>query len=225
MKPVVFVDLDGTIAVSPISSVIKEAYGLIAASSKRSLEEVEALSWRIHIDLVKKAVPLAFDWDYIYARVSELLGIRVAFSIEKRFQELCGSSRLLDDAGEVLTKLRNLTKLTVLATNGLIKYQKCVIDSLGLDKYFDAAFTPDTRGCLKNRIEFYAVPGEHGNMIVVGDNYTFDVYYPKKFGLKAVHVLRSSRDPYVTWLGIDDTVRPDTVIKSLKHLPDVLPKL
>ncbi|MEM4876308.1 MAG: HAD family hydrolase [Sulfolobales archaeon] len=221
----VFVDLDGTLAVSPISSVIREAYSYIAINSGTNVSDVELHSWRTHIELIKRADPLAFDWDYIYRVVSKFFGVSSGYSIEKRLQELCHLSKLLDNASEVLEELAHTVETLILATNGLIKYQRCVIETLGLDKYFDAIFTPDNRGCLKSCEKFYAVPAECNQRVVVGDNYTFDIYYPKKFGLKAIHVLRSESDPYLKWLGIKRVYEPDAIINSLKHLSVALLKL
>lgn len=221
----VFVDLDGTLAVSPISSVIKEAYRRISLYSGKSMDEVESYSWKIHVELVKKSNPLAFDWDYIYGRVSELLDARIAFSIEKRFRELCDLSKILDDAYEALTRLTRSANTLTLATNGLLKYQKCVIETLGLDKYFNTVITPDIRGCLKNCEKFYEIIGEYRSRVAVGDNYTFDVYYPKKFGLKTVYVVRPWGDPYAKWLGIEKVFEADVTIRSVGLLPDVLLKL
>ncbi|MEM2207578.1 MAG: HAD family hydrolase [Sulfolobales archaeon] len=222
---VMFMDLDGTLAVSPISSVIKEAYNYLALHSGISVSEIESYSWRTHIELIKRSDPLAFDWDYIYREVSKFFGVSPGYSVEKRLQELCYLSKLLDNAHEVLAGLARSVDTLILATNGLIKYQRCVIETLGLDKYFGSIFTPDTRGCLKNCERFYAVSTEHGRRIVVGDNYTFDVYYPKRFGLKAVYVLRSGSDPYLKWLGIERVYEPDAIINNLKHVPLTLLKL
>ncbi|MCS7099821.1 MAG: HAD family hydrolase [Sulfolobales archaeon] len=218
MKYVVYVDLDGTLAVSPISSVIREAYEHIAEQAGCGLREVELTSWRIHIDLVRRSDPLAFDWDYIYEKVSGAFGTSPGFRIDRRFEELCGSSKVLDNAHEVLSRLRSVVRVLALATNGLLKYQKCVIELLDLSKYFDLVLTPDVVGCLKNCAKFYSTPSDGGVRIAVGDNYTFDVYYPKVFGLKTIYVARSSSDPYAEWLGIDRTVRPDIAITNLEQL-------
>ncbi|MEM4775069.1 MAG: HAD family hydrolase [Sulfolobales archaeon] len=222
---IMFVDLDGTLVVSPTSNVIKEACSYIATNSGTSVSEVEQRLWRLHIELVKRSDPLAFDWDYVYREVSRFFGVSSGYSIEKRLHELCHLSKLLDNAGRVLEELAHAVETLILATNGLIKYQKCIIETLGLDKYFDDIFTPDNRGCLKNCEKFYAVPAESDRKIAVGDNYTFDVYYPKKFGLKAIHVLRSEFDPYLRWLKIKRIYEPDAIITSLKHLPGTLLKL
>lgn len=218
----VLVDLDGTLAVSPISNVIREGYRHIALYSGRSVSEVEHYSWSIHAELVRRADPKAFDWDYIYERVSEFFSVRIGFSIEKRLLELCDSSRLLDNAHEVLADLRRMADLLILATNGLTKYQRCVIETLELSRYFDLVYTPDTRGCLKNCERFYAIPGGYDSGVVVGDNYTFDVYYPKRFGLKAVHVVRAEVDPYIRLLGIRRTYEPDATITNLGQLLDAI---
>ena len=222
MERVLYVDLDGTIATSPISSVIREAYRRVAEASGLDLREVEAVSWSLHVELVKRSSPAAFDWDYIGREVSKALGVSLSLDIEGRFRELCHLSRLLDDAARVLAELRDMGWVLVLATNGLLKYQRCVIESLDLDIYFDEVITPDTRGCLKNSEGFYSIRGRRPSGISIGDSYTFDVYYPKRFGLRAIHVVRSSHDPYATRIGIEGAVEPDATIRSLGELPRLL---
>ncbi|MCX8184227.1 MAG: HAD family hydrolase [Sulfolobales archaeon] len=225
MELVAYIDLDGTLAVSPISGIIEEAYRQISLRAGRELGEVKLLSWRIHVELIKKSSPLAFDWDYIYEEVSKILQISPSSRIDRRLEELCEFSKVLDDAYRVLDRLRSTAGVLVLATNGLLKYQKCVIEFLGLDRYFDLVLTPDVAGCLKNCSKFYSLPSTSSRKVVIGDNYTFDVYYPKTFGLKTVYVDRSTIDPYVKWLGIERIIEPDTVINSLEQLPNVISRL
>lgn len=222
-RTAIFVDLDGTLIISPISRIIREAYAILASASGLELEDVVRLSWRLHIGLVRESNPLAFDWDYIYREIAGRLGVKVEYSIEKRMLESCHLTRVLDDALNVLPRLRKPNTLLVLATNGLMKYQRCVIELYSLSQYFDYIITPDFRGCLKNCERFYRVnhPSVYGG-IVVGDNYTFDVYYPKRFGLRAIYVVRSAHDPYLTWMGIERSVEPDLTVDDLRKLPSLL---
>ncbi len=200
-KAVVYVDLDGTIALSPIPRVIRKAYEVLASSSGLDIGYIEKLSWTIHLELAYRSLPQAFDWDYIFGRVASELGVRPSFSVEAEFSGVCSGSVAIDSALEVLRELESSGYLLILATNGLIKYQRCVIETLGLDRYFSYIYTPDSRGCLKNCRRFYSLPeGINSGVpsVSVGDNYTFDVYFPKLFGLLAVHVVRSTReDPYL----------------------------
>lgn len=225
-RTAIFVDLDGTLVVSPISRIIREAYTVLASASGLGLEGVERLSWELHIGLIKESSPLAFDWDYIYREVAGRLGVREGYNIEKKMLEVCHLTRVLDDALNVLPRLRKPGTLLVLATNGLMKYQRCVIELYNLDQYFDQIITPDTRGCLKNCERFYrASYSDTYGGVVIGDNYTFDVYYPKKFGLRAIYVARSKHDPYLTWMGIERSVEPDLTIEDLRSLPKLLEAL
>jgi len=200
-KAVVYVDLDGTIALSPIPRVIRRAYEVLALSSGLDVGYIEKLSWALHLELASRSLPQAFDWDYIFGRVASGLGVRPSFSVEKEFSGVCSESAALDGSPEVLGELESSSYLLILATNGLMKYQRCVIETLGLDRYFSYIYTPDSRGCLKNGRRFYSLPegiDSRVPSVSVGDNYTFDVYFPKLFGLLAVHVVRSTReDPYL----------------------------
>jgi len=200
-RAVLYVDLDGTIALSPIPRVIRRAYEVLASLSGLSVPYVERLSWTVHLELASRSLPQAFDWDYIFGRVASELGVRADFSVEREFSEVCSESVALDSSPEVLRELDGSGYLLILATNGLMKYQRCVIETLGLDRYFSYIYTPDSRGCLKNCREFYALPEDISGgvpVVSIGDSYTFDVYFPKIFGLLAVHVVRSTKeDPYL----------------------------
>jgi putative hydrolase of the HAD superfamily len=221
----IFVDLDGTLAISPISRIIREAYAVLASASGLRLEDVESMSWTLHIELVKESKPLAFDWDYIYREVAKRLGVKESYNVENKLLEMCHLTKILDDALTVLPRLRKPNTLLILATNGLMKYQRCVIELYGLEKYFDRIVTPDSCGCLKNCERFYKVDPSISSGVVVGDNYTFDVYYPKKFGLRAIYIARSKHDPYLQWMGIDRSVEPDITIDDLRNLPKLLETL
>jgi len=200
-RAVRYVDLDGAIALSSMPRVIRRAYELLASLSGLSVPHVERLSWAVHLELASRSLPQAFDWDYVLERISSELGVRASFSVEREFSRVCPESVVLDSSPEVLGELESSGYTLVLATNGLMKYQRCVIESLSLDRFFSYIYTPDSRGCLKNCREFYALPeGVDGGLpaVSIGDSYTFDVYFPKLFGLLAVHVVRSAReDPYL----------------------------
>jgi FMN phosphatase YigB (HAD superfamily) len=216
-RAVLYVDLDGTLALSPIPRVIRRAYEVLASLSGLSVQQVERVSWAIHLELASRSLPQAFDWDYILERMASELGVRAGFSVEREFSTVCSESVALDNSPEVLRELERSGYTLILASNGLMKYQRCVIETLGLDRYFNYIYTPDSRGCLKNCREFYAPPEEVDSglpAVSVGDSYTFDVYFPKLFGLLTVHVVRSTReDPYLALVR-----RPGTGLERLGGL-------
>jgi FMN phosphatase YigB (HAD superfamily) len=216
-RAVLYVDLDGTVALSPIPRVIRRAYEVLASLSGLSIQQVERVSWAIHLELASRSLPQAFDWDYILERMASELGVRAGFSVEREFSTVCSESVALDNSPEVLRELERSGYTLILASNGLMKYQRCVIETLGLDRYFSYIYTPDSRGCLKNCREFYTPPEGVDSClpaVSVGDSYTFDVYFPKLFGLLTVHVVRSTReDPYLALVR-----RPSTGLERLEGL-------
>lgn len=226
---VLMIDLDNTLVVSPISSLINKAYEELAMLSGRTKEFVVTQAMKIHLNLIKMSTPRAFDWDYIADEVSKVLGVRYKADIEGRFSKnFCKEVKILDNAYEVLQKLRDLGYKLVLSTNGLMKYQECVIRESSLNRYFDLIVSPDRVGCLKNCRNFYSCCDSSGELITVGDSYVFDVYFPKTFGFKAIHVLRWRsiyEDTYRRLLSIDASVVADDVVENLQQLPSALFKL
>ena len=132
---------------------------------------------------------------------------------------------ILDKAPEILKILREKGFYLILSTNGLWKYQECVLRETGLTEFFDEIITPDRKGCIKSSREFYNIALEFSEKISVGDNIVFDVYYPKLYKLKAIYVKRSDyvNEIYGQALGIRiDQIVPDAVISSLSQLPNAL---
>lgn len=223
------VDLDNTLVISSISLLMNEVYEELATLSGRSKEFIIAQVMRIHIDLIKASTPKAFDWDYIIDEVSKVLGVKYRADIEGRLSKhLCREVKILDNAYEVLQKLRNLGFKLVLSTNGLMKYQECVIRESGLIKYFELVVSPDSVGCLKNCRKFYSCCDSYGKLVSIGDSYVFDVYFPKTFGFKAVHVLRWRsvfEESYRKLLDVKSLMSADATVENLQQLPNVLLKL
>ncbi|MGQ9781250.1 MAG: HAD family hydrolase [Nitrososphaeria archaeon] len=111
----------------------------------------------------------------------------------------------------------------------LLQYQYPILEKLGLRKYFDYIIAPDKSGYYKNEIEFFKpyIPRE-GSSVMVGDEYGYDVYYPKKFGLRAILLKRPKNYRWslesVTPVK-DNTVEPDAIIYDISELPQAIQKI
>ena len=74
----------------------------------------------------------AMDWDDIVHTIAARLGVELKISIVELVQSRARSeSRLLDKADQVLRELASPERAIVAATNGLVKYQKPVLEALG----------------------------------------------------------------------------------------------
>jgi putative hydrolase of the HAD superfamily len=95
-----------------------------------------------------------------------------------------------------------------------------------LKKYFECVLAPDTTYYYKNQIEYFKPFISKGaQSVMVGDEYVYDVYYPKKFGLKTVMLCRTQNYKSNTEADIpldEETVKPDAVIHEIYELPKTL---
>jgi FMN phosphatase YigB (HAD superfamily) len=124
----------------------------------------------------------------------------------------------------------------VVATKGLAKYQRPVLDALGLTPLITAILTPDTHTALKKHRAFFGDwPAQARLQIMVGDRYDDDVLAPASHGFKTVwkpgglDALLLKKDPFVRALlydyAPDQTTPADVIIASFAELPAVVRRL
>jgi FMN phosphatase YigB (HAD superfamily) len=220
-----FIDLDNTLIINPLGRyVMPKIYRLAADIIGKGFEEVAEIFKSKHIERIRTGSPKAYDWDDI---LYEVIGSRerIATNFLEELKRVCDKAVILDKAPEILKILREKGFYLILSTNGLWKYQECVLRETGLTEFFDEIITPDRKGCIKSSREFYNIALEFSEKISVGDNIVFDVYYPKLYKLKAIYVKRSDyvNEIYGQALGIRiDQIVPDAVISSLSQLPNAL---
>ncbi|MEM4969951.1 MAG: HAD family hydrolase [Sulfolobales archaeon] len=199
-------------------------YGLVADIMGIRFEEVAEIFKNKHLERIRVGSPRAYDWDDI---LYEVIGSRnrISTNFLEELRRVCHKAVILDEAPEILKRLREKGFYLVLSTNGLWKYQECVLRETGLIDLFDEIITPDKKGCIKSSREFYDIAIEPLEKISIGDNIVFDVYYPKLYKLKAIYVKRSDyvNEVYGQALGIRiDQIVPDAIISSLSQLPKAL---
>jgi FMN phosphatase YigB (HAD superfamily) len=124
----------------------------------------------------------------------------------------------------------------VAASKGLAKYQRPVLEALGLISFFVEVLTPDTYSALKRDRAFYGPwPERAAVRIMTGDHYEDDVVAPYSFGFNTVWKWNGDDmglrdlDPFARALAFPYTseqpVRPDAIIFSLRELPPVVLRL
>jgi len=117
-----------------------------------------------------------------------------------------------------------------------MKYQKPVLDALGLTPLFTGLLAPDVHHAPKVSRAFYGDwPQAAPLRISVGDYYEHDVAGPKQLGWKSIWKLnhdgetvahldplaRPARYPYAP----EQSARPDAIIVSLRELPAVVEQI
>jgi FMN phosphatase YigB (HAD superfamily) len=131
----------------------------------------------------------------------------------------------------------------------LSKYQRPVLDRLGLTPLFTDILTPDVNHALKNDLAFFgAWPQAASLKVSVGDHYEDDVVAPKRFGWRSIWKIgtpdeetieqlfhaRSSielrqLDPFARPARFNyaasQTTQPDAIIFSLRELPKIVKEL
>lgn len=189
---VLFIDLDGTIMVNPFERAVwPVVIGEIAHRSGLFYDTVYQMigdeNQARQADESCSPVK-AMDWDDITETVAHRLGVRLESRVVDLVQEYAASqSSVLDDAPRILRELARPDRALVVATKGLAKYQRPVLDALGLTPLFTDILTPDTHHGLKKHRRFFGDwPSRARLTIMVGDLYDDDVLYPGGHGFRTV---------------------------------------
>jgi FMN phosphatase YigB (HAD superfamily) len=239
----ILIDLDGTLIEGPFERAVWPV--ILGELARKTGLSLQAARDQIVEENARRqsnpAVPAvqAMDWDDIVATVAGRLGVR----LESRLLELVESnavlSCVLDHGDHVLRELRQPERALVVATKGLARYQKPVLDALGLTPLFDDILTPDVYGALKSSRAFFGGWPERVQVaMMVGDRYDDDILYPGSYGLKTIWkpetigweaglaeqmqaqnpFARARLFPYQD----DQPVAADALILSLEELPAVV---
>lgn len=236
----VFFDLDGTLIEGPFGvgvwpNVLDDLARKTGLERRALYDQIVAENERRQADEGCPAV-LAMDWDDIIAAVAGRLGVRPEYSVRELAAAYAGRSRVLDDGARVLRGLAAPGRALVVATKGLAKYQRPVLDTLALTPLFDAVLTPDVHGALKKHRAFFGGWPERARLcIMVGDRYDDDVEAPAGYGFKTVWKIsdlpdsqrafdpfeRARRYPYTP----QQPIPADAIIVSLDELPGVIGRL
>ena len=244
-QSVVFIDLDHTLLEGPFETVVFPM--LVGEMSKKcGIDYIDLLTMvrqenrRRQNDPAFSAVQ-AMDWDDIFSQTAQRYGICLQINALDLVLAHCNPphTTLHEGAREALGALveNKPDRALVLATKGLIKYQRPLIQALGLTAFFDDILTPDTSNALKNTVDFYSHwPSSTHLQIMVGDDYLDDVLPANAFGFKTVWLQRSEQvrsingSPPHSPVAITKEsgiphVQPDAVISSLYELPRVISRL
>ncbi|MEM3832678.1 MAG: HAD family hydrolase [Thermoprotei archaeon] len=226
---IIYIDLDDTIIKNnAVSTALSEAYKKISSITNVNLDLIKQEAMSIHLEFIRNNDVRAFDWDFIVNLIAHKFRCKNNISIKDLIKKHISDAIILDNAIDVLMNLKEKHTL-ILATNGLYKYQRWIIETFRLKDYFDMIITSDKVGCIKTCEKFYRLPNYNSVKIMVGDHPVFDVYYPKRFGLKTILIDRGFKPSIKTYadvLGIKiETIKPDIIVKKFDDILYVITNL
>ena len=236
-QTVLFIDLDGTLMINPFESAVwpviveelSQKTGIRSSAILQMIDDENAARQR------DDTVPpiLAMDWDDITLTIARQWGVTLTANCTELVQANAAThSTLLDYALEALHELTAPHRALVVATKGLAKYQRPVMDALGLTPFFTDIITPDTHNGLKKHRHFFGDWPEQARLpIMVGDLYDDDVLYPARHGFSTIWKPRASLIPnelshLSPFARAQDfpyspqqSVHPSAILMSLRELP------
>lgn len=200
-RTVIFIDLDGTLMTNPFESAVwprvvgelAQESGIRPSTILQMFDDENAA--RQQDDTISPI--LAMDWDDITQTVARRLGVTLTANCTELVRAHAAShSSLLEYALQALHELTAPHRALVVATKGLAKYQRPVMDALGLTPYFVDILTPNTHNGLKRHRHYFGDwPQRAEQAIMVGDLYDDDVLYPAGYGFKTIWKPRATLVP------------------------------
>jgi FMN phosphatase YigB (HAD superfamily) len=246
-QTILFFDLDSTLIENQFSGrAIRQLLDEIAAASGKSREALgqELAERNRQRQADNPDHPRTMDWNDIMHEIAREYNVQLSSTVDALWRQYASADdvNVLDNAPQVLDELQEGRRL-VLATKGLSKYQKPVLDVTGLGDYFDDILTPDKTGYLKTSPGYFAPyrGRDDALFIQIGDHYVDDVICARRNGFYPV--LRAPIDdlrPYapferpqhlpdhaddVPHFPDETDIRPEAVVVSLQELPAVVRRL
>ncbi len=200
-RSVVFIDLDGTLMVNPFEAAVWPA--VTAELAAKTGQPAETLLAEIAGEYFARqadesvAPVTAMDWDDIAQTVARRLNVTLEANCAALVEQHAAThSSTLAFAHEALHELAAPGRALVVATKGLARYQRPVVEALGLTLYFTAFLTPDVHNGLKKHRRFFGDWPERAPLrIMVGDLYDDDVRYPTLHGFRTIWKPGAARIP------------------------------
>ncbi len=213
-------DLDGVLQINPFySGVFPKVAQLVAPylANERGISRQDALPLVTdlivqvaHRRLRQEEWVAAYDWDDIVHEVASAVGYPQpdSISVAALVRRYCapGYIKLHDHAVSALEFLQDHGVELMVITNGFDIYQLPVMQALGIDKFFQARFTPEKVGAVKPQPEIFrramAASQRVDIAVHVGDSLVQDVYGAHQAGFLTVWVepdLPASMSAHMPW--------------------------
>lgn len=202
----VVLDLDRVLIQNPfLFGVFPEIAGVLRPFVPADVPDHEARLWIVgkiydrHRELLMAEDWVASsDWDGIVNHVAKQLGYEGEIDVAGLVRKYARPPYIAayPDAVPTLSWLRERAKRLFWISNGFARYQVPVMEALGLQKYFDGHFAPDTHGAIKPHKEVYdriiqAAGGSAAQGFMIGDSLTTDVAGGRRAGLHTIWLDRT----------------------------------
>ncbi|WP_047983614.1 HAD family hydrolase [Ornithinibacillus californiensis] len=184
-------DLDGTLMQNPFGEWVFPEIERVFAESVNNQRIFPALVEEHRNRMASGNIVEAYDWDDIVREAFTRYGVSVQVDVAKlvRQHSVPPKVYLLEaDVIDAMLVLRNSGYAIATVTNGFEKYQKPVMDVLGLTDLFDTIITPEKVGYGKPRVEMVDSLSDTDNEIIahVGDRLDHDVWLANELGVLSI---------------------------------------
>ncbi|WP_042146774.1 HAD family hydrolase [Paucisalibacillus sp. EB02] len=185
-------DLDGTLMQNPFQDGVFPEIDRLAerflGSGQRIFPEL-VLEHRKR--MASGLIVDAYNWDDIIQDVFARKGIPIKINVEELVRKHSVPPKIFlleDGVVETLQELKEKGFSLAVVTNGFEKYQKPVMDVLGLTNFFEAVITPEKVGFGKPQLEMVEGLLEGGSEIIahVGDRLDHDVVLANELDVLSV---------------------------------------
>lgn len=249
-KTILFVDIDSTIVENKFSlKAMGKLLGEIAEATGLAIETLGRELWLENSRRQKETPndPLTMDWDDIVETIARRYDVTLSGKVIDLWQAMANPDDVdvLDNAPQVMQALKAPHRRLIIATKGLSKYQRVVLETVEMHDLFDDILTPDITGYLKTQPDYfntYTQSGEQTLFIQIGDHHYDDVICAKRNGFYSVmrvpiaellpiapfdrpaHLSRY-KDQISTYRETAPMVLPDAVVVSLEEVPGIVAKI
>ena len=249
MNTVLFIDIDSTLIENEFSPrLFSQIVDEMATDTGQTRQDIQLAIYRENNRRQKETPndPATMDWEDIVNSVAERLESRKQWSFTQSWQQMAKVEdiRVLDNALEVMQRLKKPHRKLVIATKGLSVYQMPILDVVGLTPLFDDILTPDKTGYLKTEPDYFKgyIQQNNTRFIQIGDHYYDDVICAKRNGFQVIlrapifemnrvdaferPALVERYSSEISTFPRDGTdVSPDAVVMSLEEVPDIVEKM
>lgn len=176
----------------------------------------------------------SFNWDLVVRSIARANRVRMEIDVADlvRVYSKAPFARLEPGSNELLKSLQESGHRVVILTNGYEKYQRPLIESLGLENY-DLLVTPDKIGYIKPQPEAFRIAAkpflakDSQEPVVVGDSILFDIWGASLAGFRAIWLRkdRVARTGLVSLPDLGGLVRRTARREGLESLVKIIPDL
>ncbi len=199
-------DLDGTLADWPFRQLLRPH--MQALLTQPSIRQALRAEYQRRVELGDPL--LIYDWGDIHRAVQEKLGLPAVFpNISRLLSEAVFENGMVySDVQAGLAACRAQGYRIAVATNGLAKYQRILVDKLGIP--YDLMLAPDISLALKPDPAFWnPIQSSTSRAIVhVGDLLSQDIWGANSAGLTAVWIWRNMPEAWRAVPALERTRHP-----------------